>query len=173
MLPSITTKFLVPLVLTPVTRLTKQQVFAISDLPGSMMRLRFRERTNSRTYRKHPWNDVMNLGNVLHLTQCVQKPVRLIPKHSPISIKREPNPVISTSRLKENKQKKEIQHPKGSANKKRMSPDEKICSLHIFSYIMPFDSKNKQIALQYEYRKRKKFVYVPAAMPACRIHFLY
>lgn len=43
-------KFLEPLVLTPVTRLTKQQVFAISDLPGSMMSLRPRERTSSRTY---------------------------------------------------------------------------------------------------------------------------
>jgi len=46
-------KFLEPLVLTPVTRLTKQQVFAISDLPGSMMSLRPRERTSSRTYSNH------------------------------------------------------------------------------------------------------------------------
>jgi hypothetical protein len=52
-LPSITIKFLEPLVLTPVTRLTKQHVFAISDLPGSMMSLRPRERTSSRTYSNH------------------------------------------------------------------------------------------------------------------------
>jgi len=46
-------KFLDPLVLTPVTRLTKQHVLAMSDLPGSMMRLRPRERTRSRTYSNH------------------------------------------------------------------------------------------------------------------------
>lgn len=46
-------KFLDPLVLTPVTRLTKQHVFAMSDLPGSMMSLRPRERTSSRTYPNH------------------------------------------------------------------------------------------------------------------------
>jgi len=52
-LPSITMKFLDPLVLTPVTRLTRQHVLAMSDLPGSMMRLRPRERTRSRTYSNH------------------------------------------------------------------------------------------------------------------------
>jgi len=46
-------KFLDPLVLTPVTRLTKQHVFAMSDLPGSMMRLRPREITRSRTCSNH------------------------------------------------------------------------------------------------------------------------
>jgi hypothetical protein len=50
MLPSTTIKFFVPLDFTPVTLLTKQQVLAIRDLPGSMMRVRSRERTNSRTY---------------------------------------------------------------------------------------------------------------------------
>ena len=50
MLPSTTMKFFVPLDFTPVTLLTKQQVLAIRDLPGSMMRVRSRERTNSRTY---------------------------------------------------------------------------------------------------------------------------
>jgi hypothetical protein len=52
MLPSTTMKFFVPLDLTPVTLLTKQQVFAIKDLPGSMIRVRSRERTNSLTYNK-------------------------------------------------------------------------------------------------------------------------
>ena len=56
MLPSITIKFFVPLVLTPVTLLTKQQVLAISDLPGSMIRVRSRESTNSLTY-----NDTLKL----------------------------------------------------------------------------------------------------------------
>lgn len=52
MLPSTTMKFFVPLDLTPVTLLTKQQVLAMRDLPGSMMSVRSRDRTNSRTYKK-------------------------------------------------------------------------------------------------------------------------
>ena len=62
MLPSITMKFLDPFVLTPVTRLTKQQVFAMSDLPGSMMRLRSRERTRSRTYSNHEYTNIELVG---------------------------------------------------------------------------------------------------------------
>ena len=63
MLPSITTKFFVPLVFTPMTRLTRQQVLAISDLPGSMIRLRSRERTSSRTYSNNPkWKYIFFLS---------------------------------------------------------------------------------------------------------------
>ena len=60
MLPSTTIKFFVPLDLTPVTLLTKQQVLAIKDLPGSMIRVRSRERTNSRTYNKIIRISIMN-----------------------------------------------------------------------------------------------------------------
>lgn len=38
-LPSITINFVVPFVLTPVTWLRKQQVFAMSDLPGSIIKV--------------------------------------------------------------------------------------------------------------------------------------
>jgi hypothetical protein len=43
-------------------------VFAISDLPGSMMSLRPRERTSSRTYSNHE-NKCIQLGRIVRKVQ--------------------------------------------------------------------------------------------------------
>lgn len=47
--PSITTKFLLPLVLTPVTVLTSAALVATMERPGSIMMVRPRSCTRSRT----------------------------------------------------------------------------------------------------------------------------